>query len=375
MKSRTLVMKESGALEERTIELPELGPNELLVRVELTGVCGSDVHMRTGGMSLDFPVVPGHEIAGVVEDVGDGVATDSKDDSVEIGDGVTVCPGYNDVDDWYTKNLPTRPLACSDRNVYGFRGVEETPHLHGGMSEYLVIEEDAHFYALPDDMPTELGAIVEPLSVATHALERAYQPGLPNVREGFGLGKTVAIQGAGPIGLLTVAAAEVAGAGQIIAVDMVDERLAMAERFGATDTVNLTQYDGENDLAAGVKELTPGGVGPDVVIEAVGQPVAFGQALELVRDAGTVVEVGHYADAGTVEVNPTTIVQKELDIYGSLGYPPTQFETAISMLSKDAGEKPYDELFNCKVGLDEAETAYEKQAAGEAYRATIHPGK
>ena len=375
MNSRTLVMDESGALEERTIELPELGANEVLVRVELTGVCGSDIHMRAGGMDLEFPVVPGHELAGVVEEIGDGISTDSKGDRVAVGDSVTVCPGYNNSEDWYTKNLPTRPLACSDRNVYGFRGVADAPHAHGGMSEYLVVEEEAYFYRLPDDMPTELGAIVEPLSVATHALERAYRPGLPNVREGFGLGKTVAVQGAGPIGLLTVAAADAAGAGTIISVDVVDERLEMAERFGATDTVDLSEYDGGDDLASGVKELTPGGVGPDAVIEAVGQPVAFGQAIEMVRDAGTIVEVGHYADAGTVEVNPTTIVQKELDIYGSLAYPPTQFETAIAMLAKGADEKPYDELFDFKVGFDRAEAAYDKQASGEAYRATVHPGR
>lgn len=375
MKSRTLVMDESGALEERTIELPELGESEVLVRVELTGVCGSDVHMRAGGMDLEFPVVPGHELAGVVEEIGDGVTADAKGDPVAVGDSVTVCPGYNASEDWYTKNLPTRPLACSDREVYGFRGVEDAPHVHGGMSEYLIVEEEAYFYRLPDDMPTELGAIVEPLSVATHALERAYQPGLPNVREGFGLGKTIAVQGAGPIGLLTVAAADAAGAGTIVSVDMVDERLEMAERFGATDTIDLSEYDGGDDLVSGVKESTPGGVGPDVVVEAVGQPVAFGQAIEMVRDAGTVVEVGHYADAGTVAVNPTTIVQKELDIYGSLAYPPTQFETAIAMLAKGADEKPYDELFDCKVGFDEVERAYDEQASGEAYRATVHPGR
>jgi L-iditol 2-dehydrogenase len=188
------------------------------------------------------------------------------------------------------------------------------------------------------------------------------------------MGKSVAVQGAGPVGLLTAAAARHAGAGQVIVVDLIEDRLAMAEEFGATDTVDVSEYDGEDDLIAGVKERTSGGVGPDVVIEAVGQPVAFRQAIEFVHDAGTVIEVGHYADAGTVEINPTDIVQKELDIHGSLAYPPTQFETAISMLD-ELEDVPLTDLFDHRVGFDDVESAYEAQAAGEAYRATIHPGK
>ncbi|WP_435178527.1 zinc-dependent alcohol dehydrogenase [Halorussus sp. AFM4] len=374
MQSRTVVMDESGGIDVRTVDVPDIGPGELLVRVELTGICGSDVHMRTGGLDLDFPVVPGHELAGVVESVGEDVATDSAGNRIEPGDGVTVVPGINVVDDWYTDHVPAHPLACTERKVYGFRGVEDEPHVHGGMSEYFVVEEDAHFFRLPDDLDVELGALVEPLSVATHAFDLSYQPGVPWIREGFGIGQSVVVQGAGPIGMLAAAAASHAGAGQVISVDLVDERLELAERFGATHTVNAGDYE-DDDFVDAVDDLTPSGDGPDVVIEAVGHPSAFEQALDISRKAGTVVEVGHYAYNGEAEVDPSQIIHKELSIRGSLAYPPNQFETAISLLEQTADEFPYGELFNHRVGLDEAESAYEAQAAGEAYRATVHPNE
>jgi len=371
--ARAVVMTDPGRVEERELEVPEPGPEEVLLRVELNGICGTDVHMNEGGMDLQFPVVPGHEFAGTVEEVGEDVATDSGGTPVEAGDHATVVPGISCGECWYCTNLPSRPLACEDRRVYGFRSAEDPPHGHGGMSEYVLVEADATFYRLPDGMSVEEGALVEPTSVATHALERAYEPGLPHTRESFGIGKTVAVQGAGPIGLLACAAADHAGAGQVIALDVIDERLSLAREFGATDAVDVGDHDDEDAFVDALKERTPGGVGPDVVVEAVGHPDAVRQGLRLARNAGTFVEVGHYADAGTTEINPTDVVQKELDIYGSLAYPPNQFETAISMLSR-AGDVPFTDLFNFDAGFDRAADAYEAQAAGEAYRATVRPG-
>ncbi len=372
MQSRALVMTEDGAVEQRELDVPDLGPGEVLVRVELTGICGSDVHMRSGGMDLDYPVVPGHELSGVVEEVGEEVETDSKGDPVAEGDAVTVVPGINATEDWYTDHLPARPLACTDRKVYGFRSADDPPHAHGGMSEYFVIEEDAHFFTLPDGMDVELGALVEPLSVATHAFDLTYQPGVPWIREGFGLGQSIAVQGAGPIGILAAAAASTAGAGQVIAIDMVPERLELAEEFGATDTVDLSEYEGDGFVDA-VNDLSPSGDGPDAVVEAVGHPSAFEQSLDLVRKGGTVVELGHYVYNGEAEVDPSQIIHREINIRGSLAYPPNQFEASISVLDSTKEDLPYRKLFNHRVGFDEAEAAYDAQERGDAYRATIHP--
>lgn len=374
MQSNALVMEEPGSFTRRDIAVPELGPRDVLVEVELSGICGSDVHMNDGGMDLDFPVVPGHEFSGFIADVGTEIETDSKGDPVEVGDPITVVPGVVCGDCWYCNNVPTRPTTCKDRDVYGFLNVDYGQGIHGGFSEYVLVDERTSFYRLPDGMDVELGALAEPLSVATRAFERGFRPGIPDAREGFGIGKSVAIQGAGPIGLLAASAATAGGAGQVIIVDAIDDRLGLAERFGATDTVNFTDYEDEDDLIEGVKSLTSGHVGPDLVIEAAGVPDAVTQGIEMARDGGTLVEVGHYAYNGETDLNPTRLVQKDLDVFGSLAYPPIQFETAISLLDQLGGEVPFTELFNCKTDFADAETAYEKQASGEAYRATIHPG-
>ncbi len=372
MESSTLVLTEDGSLELRSVTVPEPAADELILDIELSGVCGSDVHMWQHEMDLDYPVVPGHEFVGLIEKLGTAGITDSARQPLSNGDAVTVVPGISCGECWYCENVPTRPLTCNDRDVHGFRSLDEPPSLHGGMSEYFMLQDRAWFYRFPETLPTALGALVEPLSVATHAVERALPPGLPHVREGLGLGQSVVVQGAGPIGLLTAAAATAVGAGQVIAVDLRTDRLAMAEAFGATDLVDLTEYEGDEFIHA-IQELTPGGVGPDVVIEAVGRPAAFGQALRIPRNGGTVVEVGHYFSSGTVDVDPSDLIHRQLDIYGSLAYPPNQFATAISMLERTVDRFPYEDLLNYQVGLDRATEAFEAQANGESYRATIHP--
>ncbi|MFC6872115.1 zinc-dependent alcohol dehydrogenase [Halobellus marinus] len=370
MKTTAIVMDEPGTIEQREIELPDPGPDDVLLRVELSGICGTDVHMYNGGMDLEFPVIPGHEFAGEIEHVGENVEEDSKGAEIEEGDNLAVVPAMpGGSDDWYARNMPGRPRLSKNPDRFGFDNVGK--QYTGGMSKYNVLPSKAAYYKLPDDMDGELGALVEPLSVGMHAFERSMQPGLPHMREGFGVGRSVAVQGAGPIGLFAICSAKAAGAGQIIAIDAMEERLDLAEQFGATDVVDLTEVGDE--LVPTVKGLTNGNVGPDVVIEAAGVPQAVEQGLELPHDGGTYVEAGHFAYNGESEINPTRIVQKELNIYGSLAYPPTQFESAIELMDQLKDEVPFRKLFNFKTALDDAEEAYKAQESGEAYRATIHP--
>jgi len=371
MKTTAIVMNEPGELEVQEITIPEVGPDDVLLRVEVTGICGTDVHMYNGGMDLEFPVVPGHEFTGVIEEVGENVARDSKGTEIREGDNLSVVPAMaSEGNDWYSRNMPGRPRLSENADRFGFDNISE--QYAGGMSEYVVLPPKSFYYKLPDDVPSELGALVEPISVGMHAFERSMQPGHPHIREGFGVGQSVAVQGAGPIGLFAIASAKAAGAGQIIAIDAIDERLQLAEQFGATDLVNLTEYE-PDDLITTVKGLTAGDVGPDIVIEAAGVPAAVEQGIELPHDGGTFVEVGHFAYNGESEINPTRIVQKELDILGSLAYPPTQFESAIALIDQLQDEVPFGDLFNFRTTFDDAEDAYEAQESGEAYRATIHP--
>jgi L-iditol 2-dehydrogenase len=364
-------MEEPGELTRKEVEIPDAGPDDILLRVELTGICGTDVHMYEGGMDLDFPVLPGHEFARSIEEIVLIVIEDSMGELLEDGDTPSVVPAMpGGDDDWYSRNMPARPRLSKDPERFGFDNVSK--RYAGGMSEYVVLPDKAAYYRLPDGLDDELGALVEPISVGMHAFERAYQPGLPHVREGFGVGRSVAVQGAGPIGLFAMSAARAGGAGQIIAIDAIEDRLSLAEEFGATETVDLTQHD-EDGLVEEVKQRTNGNVGPDVVIGAAGVPEAVRQAIELPHDGGTFVEAGHFAYNGEVEIDPTRIVQKELNIYGSLAYPPGQFESAIELIDQLESDVPFSKVYNHRVTFDDVESDYEAPKNGEAYRATIHP--
>ncbi|GAB3019701.1 zinc-dependent alcohol dehydrogenase [Natronobiforma cellulositropha] len=372
MKTRAVVLDEPGEFSVREFDLPDLGANDVLMRVELNGVCGTDVHINEGGMNhLEFPILPGHEFAGRVERLGEEVETDARGQPLEEGDPITAIPFWQVEEDWYSKNVPTRPVLFE--GITGLGLAPASTGNVGGMSEYIVLPEEADVYRLPDGMNPELGALAEPLSIGVRAYERAAMPGLPDVNEGVGLGSSLAVQGVGPIGLLTIAAAHAAGSGQIIAIDALDERLEFARKFGATDTVNITDYDGDEEIVRAVKEQTDHGYGPTAVIEATGVPASVPQAIEIPHDGGVFVEAGHYAYNGEVEINPTRIVQKELTILGSKAAPPAQFRTAVELLPRLADELPLEDLFNHRVSIDEVEDAYETQAAGGALRASIHP--
>ena len=370
MKSDAVVLDEDQTLSVQTFDVPALQDDHLRLQVDLVGICGSDVHMWKNDLGLAYPVLPGHEFVATVDAIGDKITTDSAHQSAAVGDAVTVVPGISCGECWYCTTMPTRPLTCNTRDVHGFRSIDDPPTLHGGMSQYFVLEDRAHWYILPDTIDRELGALVEPLAVASHAVERALPPGLPHVHEGLGIGQSVVIQGAGPIGLLTAATARAVGAGQVIMVDMIEDRLSMAERFGATETINLGEYDSDEFIDE-IADRTPSGDGPDVVIEAVGRPEAFEQALQIPHNGGTVVEVGHYFSAGEAKIDPSDLIHRQLDVYGSLAYPPSQFNTAIGLLEATIDRFPYADLFNHRVGINDANEAFEVQAAGEAYRATI----
>ena len=370
METRAVVM-EPGTFTVDEFELPELGPGDVLMRVELNGVCGTDIHINEGGMDLEFPILPGHEFAGRVERLGPAVETDARGVPLGVGDPITAIPFWQVEEDWYSKNVPTRPVLFE--GITGLGLEPATTGNVGGMSEYIVLPEETDVYRIPDGVDPELGALAEPLSIGVRAYERATMPGFPDVNEGVGLGSSVAVQGAGPIGLLAIAVASIAGSGQVIAIDAIEERLSFARKFGATDTVNITDHDGEAEIVRAVKETTDHGRGPTAVIEATGVPASVRQAIEIPHDGGIFVEAGHYAYSGEVEINPTRIVQKELTILGSKAAPPSQFRTAVELLPKLADSMPLDELFDCKVSLDDVAEAYETQAAGDAYRATVHP--
>lgn len=371
------VLKESKKIEIMKFDKPEVQKDRILMRTENCGVCGTDIHIYEGRMTVPYPIIPGHEFVGKIEEIGEIARTlEIKGQALTEGDLITVVPGTNLFCGkcYYCRFLPHKPNLCTNRRAYGVSmSCKDPPHLFGGWSEYIYVDP-VHFwvYKLPEDMPPEVAALIEPSAVATRALERAFEPGLPQAGEGFGLGKSVVVQGAGPIGLLVIAAARIAGAGKIIAIDMADERLKVARRLGADHIINLKEVDKPEQRIREVQKLTLG-LGADVVVECTGVPLAFPEGIEMTRNGGKYVEVGHYADSGGVEIHPHRICRKDIDVLGSWVYPPTQFETAINLLYLNYDRIPFKELVTHRFGIEETEKAVMTMKKHEGLKVTVKP--
>jgi len=376
-----MIMVKAAILEDveklRVVDYPEpsVEPNGLLLKTELCGVCGTDMHLYGGNMAIPFPVIPGHEFVGTIKEIGEeATSMEIRGQPLAEGDRVVVVPGTNRFcgDCYFCRFMPHKPTLCTNRKVLGVNMTSaEPPHLLGGWAEKIYVDAE-HFwvYKVPDEVPPEVAVLTEPMAVSSRAFERAYAPGLPTFGEGFGVGGTVAVQGAGAIGLLTVATAKMAGAGKIMVIDMVDERLKMAERLGADDVIDMRTFKTSEERVSEVQRLT-NGLGADVVVECVGVPAAVPEGIDMTRRGGKFVEVGHYTDPGTVPVNPHTICFKDMDILGSWTYPPTQFGTVLELMRQSMGRLPLDEVVTKVYGVAEAQTAIDDLRARRGIKLAI----
>ena len=355
--------------------VPEVEDNGILLKMEFCGVCGTDMHIYGGNMKVPYPIIPGHEFVGIVEEIGDEAKSyEVMGHPLDAGDRVAVVPGTNRFcgDCYGCRFMPHKPTLCTNRKVLGVNMTSaEHPYLNGGWAEKVYVDAE-HFwvYRVPDEVPPEVAVLSEPMAVSSRAFERAVAPGLPTYGEGFRVGGSVVVQGAGAIGLLTVATAELAGARNIISVDMVEERLRMAERLGADHVIDMRQHETADERVAEVNRLT-GGLGADVVIECVGVPAAVPEGIDMTRRGGRFVEVGHYTDPGPVLINPHTICFKDMDILGSWAYPPTQFATCLDLMTLSVDRLPLSEIVTHRFKVGEAQKAMDNVIARRGIKSAI----
>ena len=270
-------------------QIQELAPDEVLVRVRASAICGSDLHIARGlHPSAPLPVTIGHEFSG------DVIAVGSEVTNARIGQRVTVEPCI----------VCGKCDACRHGN-YGY--CEHISFTYrrgdGAMADYVVVKEP-YVYELPEYLSYETGALIEPLSVATHAVRRA------DIR----LGETVLIIGAGAIGMMVAAMCRRSGADRIIIADFSDARLEAALQVGATDAVN----SGRVDLEEEVRRLT-NGKGVDKSFECVGRESCFLQAIMTLKANGTCTVVGIY-EKPMVTFPASRLVTHEIHIQGAQGY-------------------------------------------------------
>lgn len=352
-----VAMSKDAPVTVETIRVPDPGPGEAVVAVQACGVCHTDLHYRQGGINDEFPFLLGHEAAGVVESVGEGVTSVAPGDFVVLnwravcGD----CRACERGEPWYcfSTHNAAQKMTLTD-------GTELSPALGiGAFAEKTLVHAGQCTKVDPTASPAAAGLLGCGMMAGLGAAINTGQ---------VGRGKSVAVIGVGGVGCAAVVGSRLAGASRIIAVDIDDRKLRWAESLGATDTVNSTQ----RDAVEAVRELT-GGHGADVVIDAVGRPETYEQAFYARDLAGTLVLVG----VPTPDMKLPDIPL--IDMFGRGGslksswygdcLPSRDFPMLIDLYQQ--GRLDLDAFVTEKIGLDDVEAAFDRMHHGDVLRSVV----
>ncbi len=291
-------------------DLPKLEPNQVLIKVDLCGLCGTDFHIFSGEAPSKTPVIPGHEFVGIVSDFGKSV------DGLSIGDHVAVDPNIYCGQCYYCRRGEIN--FCLNLKALGVT-------LNGGFAEFSIVPS-SQVYLIPKNLPFNIAAFAEPLSCCIHGIDQA----------SIKLGESVVIIGGGIIGLMILQLAIISGAGKVILIEPILSKRETAKKLGADFTIDSNSAD----LFSQILEITSGG--PDVIIECVGKSEAVNLALNLSKKGGRLIVFGLSGKNENISINLQNFFHKELSIKGSLLNPFT-FARSIELLS---GKKINIEPFN-----------------------------
>jgi L-iditol 2-dehydrogenase len=322
---RQAVMTAPGVIEFRQVEPESPKPDEVLIHVQRIGVCGSDIHVYHGlHPYTGYPVVQGHEVAGIVAGVGANVRGFAPGEAVGFMPQVTCGECYPCRHGMYH--------ICDHLKVMGFQ-------TNGAAQDYFAVPAQM-VIKLPAGISLDQAAMVEPLSVAVHALRRG----------GGAQGKKVLVLGAGTIGNLVGQAARATGAAGVIVTDLSDYKLAMARRVGLPQAVNTQQQD----LGAAILDV----FGPDkadLILECVGAQGTISQAVDLARKGSTIVVVGVFGKKPVVDLG--LVQDRELSLVGTLMYQKADYEQAITLI--DQGLVQLDPLITHRFAFENYLQAYQ----------------
>jgi threonine dehydrogenase-like Zn-dependent dehydrogenase len=360
-------------------ETPEPTSKDVLIKIEMTGVCGTDPHIIYDKKPIPwmtssfYPFIPGHEFIARVEKMGpDFEGTDVEGETLKIGDLVAVC-----VDD--ADSVPCGkcyycatgfPVFCTTRIQ------REYPILKKGWqrswAEFRYTHRAEAIYKISEEIPLEAAVLLEPLSIAVSAFGRASM-GASWLYQGMGPGKTVVVQGSGPIGVLLTAVSKICGAGKTIVIGAPDNRLSLCKEFGADEAISIEKFKDSERRIEAVKEQTPLAQGADVVFEAAGVPGAFSEGIQMIRDKGTFVELGHFTDRGSEPVNPFSLCSKNINLLGVYGGLPPDFLWAKRLLEQYHAKIPFEKLVTHKFPLEETEQALRAMRSMQSMKTVLVP--
>ncbi len=311
------------------VEKPQIGAGEVLVKIRAATTCGTDLKIFQRGYVekvIKLPTVFGHEWAGDIVEVGEGVTWLERDMRIRAGNSAPC-------------------LRCKMCQKGKYNLCEDMLWLWGGYAEYIRVPARTvlvNTQVIPSQVTYEEAAIAEPLACVLHGAEEA----------GIKLGDIVAIIGAGPIGLLHLITAKKLGVEKVIISDLINERLEFARRLGADETINAKI----EDTVKKIKELTSG-YGADVVIEAIGLPTTWEQALKVVSKGGKVLEFGGCPPGTEIKVNTEQLHYGEVTVIGVFHATPTHFKKALSLIA--SGTLKVKPLVTRQMSLNKIRDAFE----------------
>lgn len=346
--ARVAMMTEKEKFELQEYPIPEVGDDDILVKVEGCGVCGTDAHEYKRDPFNLIPVVLGHEGSGEIVKMGKNVKKDSAGKDLHMGDKVVTCMIFKDNPDITMFDLNKQNVGGAD--VYGLLPDDDI-HFNGWFADYILVRGGSTIFNV-SDLNLDQRMLIEPCAVLVHAVERAKTTGI------LRFNSRVVVQGCGPIGLICIAVLRTMGIENIVAVDGEQKRLDFSRRMGAGATVNFKEYKGIEALAGAVQEAF-GGHPADFAFQCTGSPVAHSNIYKFIRNGGGLCELGFFINGGDATINPHfDICSKEITTVGSWVYTLRDYATTFDFLKRaKAIGLPLEELITHKFPLEQINEA------------------
>lgn len=361
--ARVAMLTSLGHFDIKEYPIPELGDNDILVKVEGCGVCGTDAHEFKRDPFGLIPVALGHEGTGEIVKMGKNVKVDSAGKPLNIGDKVVTCMIFKDDPEITMFDLNKQNVGGAD--VYGLLPDDDV-HLNGWFADYLVVRGGSTIFNV-SDLDLDSRVLIEPCAVLVHAVERAKTTGI------LRFNSRVVVQGCGPIGLICIAVLRTMGIENIVAVDGEEKRLSFAKQMGAGNTVNFKDYKGIEALTDGVKNAL-GGHLADFAFQCTGSPVAHSNIYKFIRNGGGLCELGFFINGGDATINPHfDICSKEITTVGSWVYTLRDYATTFDFLKRaKAIGLPMEKLITHKFPLEQINEALETNLKMEGLKIAIY---
>ena len=336
---------------------PALTDDDILVKVEGCGVCGTDVHEWKVDPFGIMPVTLGHEGTGEIVYLGKNIKADTSGKPIKVGDKL-VTSVISCGECYICRNQPANTNLCDKQGVFGLIPHSDANPFTGWFAEYLLIRGKGSTYFVVNDLNLKERMILELACVCVHALKRAQTTGLINFNS------KVLIQGLGPVGLVMISVLRAAGINHIIAIDGTPMRLEAAKKLGAKTVINFKEVPALADRVQIVKNAA-NGVGADFAFQCTGAPAAAKDIYEYIRRGGGLCEMGFFVNNGEYNVNPHfAMCNKEINLVGSWDYSADDYPTTMAFL-RQAREMniPVCDLITHEFSLDQLNEAMETNVA------------